>query len=310
MHLGLPKTATTTFQTDLFPNLSGVFFAGKYQKAQGDLHRQLVYSHYLFETGRDFEKQLDKWAEAVQESGEETILISDESFMKWRSPRKKQASSWLTQYNPAIDEPRYGSHPIAEFLGHIKQRLPEENLLAILSIRNQSDYMASLAAQSGFNLGNLSDHILSKGDASLHFFDIVQDTSDVLGANNLLVIVYEEGVIQNSKQVLNFISANYQGELFLGSQNIRKIGDREWVSVESAPTWIILILNFLRRFFFGRLLVRVLKLPAFYFLFSVFHTPKVISITEDERRLVREKFRVQNRLLANFLDKDLMGLGY
>ncbi len=122
LHIGLPKTATTTLQKSVFPKLSGVCYAGKHIPGYGYTSVELGRAmHALMRADSVLGDVVPAFAEAVSEvsatCGASTLVISSESL----------------------------AHPSARDIGLVAKRLaaavPQARIL--ISIRAQTDLVRS-----------------------------------------------------------------------------------------------------------------------------------------------------------------------
>lgn len=322
LHLGLPKTATTTLQRTFFPNIEGIHYLGKdyLGKEGGDagpnsasMHERLasVFMQYL--TGQEFEGELKDWVRDLAAMGYEEVLLSDESLSEWRSPLSKKSSSWITGHDQSIDIPRTGEHPTTHFLRLLAERLPKDSTLqVILGIRNQTDYLASLSAESGVDFSGVVSRVLASNDASLDFYAMYRDFSLVVGASNFLLLIFEDGLAQNTQKILAFLNRDsFSGRGHLEHLNARKAGEDAWISVPAAPAGLQNLLAILRISYANRRRMKNLGekiLPEF--LIRRILRPRVVTVTQAERSQIQDRFRVSNQNLADALNKNLSGLGY
>lgn len=96
VHIGLPKTATTTMQETLFPSLTGISYKGKGGGVEVDqsLSEMLFESWTSFTSGDSCERPLQHFAQRAMEARSNHILISNEALAAWKSPQLPGASQW------------------------------------------------------------------------------------------------------------------------------------------------------------------------------------------------------------------------
>jgi len=155
LHIGLPKTATTTLQAHVFPQMPGYLGAhqGRVQEQRSELwwneRWDGTHTRRLFEGwwGRRpyWREAADPWVEWLCSLKSGQLLLSEERLTRW-PPANGGAPG-----RPFLDDwqsPRLRPHPVRELIdavqsagrGRIKTRV-------IVTLRNQPEFMASLYAQ-------------------------------------------------------------------------------------------------------------------------------------------------------------------
>lgn len=315
LHIGLPKTGTTALQNTVFPHYLGIEYCGKGggPNTNQSLSKSLLSCWYLLLHGKDYGLALESWIDLLAKNKSNSILISEENLSAWKSPRKKSASEWIVKRNSKLDAPRSGIHPIVEFLSQIKSKLPAGwQLKVILTLRNQTEFLGSLAAEVRNNIPNFVEAALETNDASLRYFDLVSSCQNVLGKQNLLILLYEEGLRKNSDDILNFLGAASQlnSTQLVEHVNQKKDGENRWVK---APRTERFILGFLRRLNAKKMETYLSQRRARISASSSRRNPirqQVIVISADSKLSIQNHFRRQNLLLSELLSKDLCEHGY
>lgn len=323
LHLGLPKTATTTLQHTVFQKYEGVVYHGKSHDKNINqfLRDSLMLAWENFVSGQNVEKYLQDWTDSVLHCEQTNILISDEGLMQWKSPRHREAAHWVTLRNPKVDIPRQGSHPIVEFLEAILGRLPDNvKVRAILTLRNQSDFLGSLHAQtqdsiySQTGIGNQDfvKRALMTQDSSLEFYEIVRDLQTTLGENNFLCIFYEDGLSHNSKEIAKFIGAENYGEQFEPELklNSHRVANGSWETGRVLPRPLRVLYYELHKTGVGQKLLRAIRksLPWTWNLIPT--TTKTVNISEEQKRQIKSHFGSDVDKLSKIMGRDLHQLGY
>ena len=314
LHIGLPKTATTTMQETLFPTLSGISYRGKGGGVEVDqsLKKLLFGAWTLFTDGDSYHQALRDFVEKAMDDGSNHILISDEALSAWKSPQHPRAAQWPVSKRTKVDVPRNGKHPINEFLLHLSEKLHEGvRLQVILSLRNQADYLGSLAAEYGNRNPRFVEDALIRKDRSLEFFGIVRDLQETLGDKNLLVLLFEDGLEVNSRRIQEFLGVQSSKTNFQTNSrlNVRRAGEGVWRG-ERIPSFIISTIRALNATKLGRLLIGSVKAftPN-----AERMLPKVrvsVKITEEQRDTIRSHFKIDNQKLSKLLGRSLQELGY
>ena len=314
--MGFPKTATTTLQKTFFSTLTGVTYHGMHGGQDTDQSLRLVLSDCWtkFHDGFSYSKELTSWIDHVRGAKSENLLISDETLTYWKSPRHSEASRWHTLYNPSIDIPRSGSHPVNEFLSLIQKGLPYgSKLRGIITLRNQTDLLGSLAAQTGKSDPNFLERVLRTEDPSLAFFRIVKDLQKTLGKENLLVLFYEDGIESNSKKIAQFVSAESAQELDENHVrlNVKKLGEGFWKTGPKPPKLVALAFNRISASPRGQSFLVFVKrfLPWVRSLYLMMFS-KTVKISLYQKQRIQEHFRNDNNQLSELVGRDLRELGY
>lgn len=315
LHLGFPKTATTTLQNTVFPAFSGVRYFGKgdSKNTNQSIWMSLKECWDQFKTGGDLDDSLDAWLQAVFESGSEKALLSDEALMQWHSPRSSKASRWFTLLNPRVDQLRSGPHPVNDFLSTVIRRLPDgDQLRAIITVRNQADLMGSLAAQTGTMDPYFVERVLKTEDPSLSFYGIVKDLQATLGMENLLILFYEDGLEINSKIIADFIGAEIRKNTYDESTrlNVKRLGDGVWESIPTVPTIITHAVEKINETALGASLLGYLKRIAPWVPRLIPKFTRTVNISSDQRQRIQSHFRLDNDQLSELVGRDLRQLGY
>ncbi len=214
IHLGLSKTATTSLQTEIFPHLPGYVgkFPSKELPSTALLELTQLYISGRASRGNKHVLEIDErpvwfpalkpWVEELVASDEDIVLWSDESLSAW--PPVGDASDW-----PVMDGrralPRRGSHPIVGFFQQLRELLPQIiELKTILTLRNQSDWLISLAAQKSVDNTEFVERLIRGDDAFLDYYAITKDLERLRGPENHLTLLFENGLAYNVHQILEF----------------------------------------------------------------------------------------------------------
>jgi hypothetical protein len=340
IHPGLPKTATTTLQKHVFPAFPG--YLGRYYRhhSTGDSVRQMQLreAHAQLVASRaapdrlpgEWRETVKDWIAALPLEGHRRLIISDEYLSRW-SPEGHARS-----IQPGMDVPRgavrTGDHPMAEFLEAVRELLPDRvKLRIILTLRNQIDFLASMYAQKSRDMRAPGTEdferkvamLLEVSDGSLDYHAIVKRLAAIVHGEDLLVLLHEDGVVQNAREISRFIVGSPDfiddsiGASML-SENRRSQGPNTWLlrpqsrTLPSIPmstrpiAWFMstrLGAN-LRR---GRSRAGEIARRA--------RTRKdggaaKLTVTADTSDSVRAHCRESNTALAQLIGRDLGALGY
>lgn len=335
IHIGLPKTGTTSLQTHAFSRLPG--YLGKFPSQRHRLSPSLrgvldayrigleVDNERVFEVGGQeaWASLIEPWVKHLLTSEARKGLLSDEDLAGWRYP-VGNAARW-----PVLDSssalPRRGPHPVIRFLEQVRARLPLDiELKSVLVLRNQSDWLGSLAAQAAVSNTAFVQRVIRNKDAFLDFHSIVVDLERLLGAQNHKTILFESGLEHIASEIIRF--AGYPDsdipspETLRPRANVRRQGDNEWV-VADEPSRLDEVLvrlraenTFVERFYQSGAWRRILR-PFLgpHVRRRILHPNyrrQTISLTQEQRATIRAHCQKSNARLSEHLGLDLTRLGY
>lgn len=333
VHLGLPKTATTTLQNSVFSGLPGYLGApfpnDVISSSLGSFVREYrdgfdsTGQRILGEDKRElWIAKMERWVAHLVALDEPVLLLSNEGFSDWPFPPGQ------TNGNPAIAElgdlPRRGPHPVTRLLSELRALLPANvELRTVLVLRNQADWLMSLAAQSRVSTPQFASRLIESDDAFLDQYALVRDLEAAVGAGSHLTLFHEVGVQQNAKAILSFSgypvpSEHLSEKLANRRQNVRKSGEGQWIG-QYRELRVQKVVDFLAR------QSRLSKVPRVSGMLrpflgadtrerafrKVFRSQNFsISMSEDERKAVKEHCRLSTERLAEHLNLDLHELNY
>ena len=327
VHIGLPKTATTSLQMHFFPHVRG-YLGPRVLSAQVDsqgegpteVYGEFMEIHGAYCQGQDWEVRLSDWAHNLDFSEQPVQVISNEGLSGWRSPPKMGGASWPVERARKGDVPRSGAHPVTVFLAKLRDFLPSDvSLFTIVTLRNQADFLGSHAAQQGAR-GAVIDRVIQRDDAYVDFHSLVTELEKVSGPSQHLTLLFEDGVEQNCKNIVEFAGLTPVKEGFDfdrgKAQNVRGTGNNtwRWRYVPSYPrSGVITGLRKLIRGKFPRLRPAMRAVHRF-----VYHTiaavggsvTQTVSISDGDRRKLQVYCAPSNQRLAEHLKRNLISLGY
>jgi hypothetical protein len=329
-HIGLPKTGTTALQKHVFPSIPG--YVGKFYGKVRTVHSRHNFHAQARRRARGstgWRGELESWLTRLRRANVSRVLFSDEVLAAW--PNGSSDPRW-----PFIDGWQAGSrsrpHPIVEFLEHAKANVGSATRVrVILSLRNQVDFVGSLYAQAQPHIAAPSqDHfqravreLLDTDDPFLDWASLVDELESVLGAQHLLVLLYEDGLDVNIQRIAGFMGLEPDTlPVAAPSENVKGAGASAWQYQVELPL--------LKRGWVGR--VRKLAddsvsriggrqrrlrgaLAALDVALARISPPRTvlgvaISIPERLSSDVRTHFAASNARLATRLRRDLTQLGY
>lgn len=336
LHIGLPKTATTTLQTHVFPMLPG--YVGKFY---GESPNTAVEEPF-----RQFQKAYEQWTEgksaltapatqfieSLDRFNESQILISEEGLYRW--PVDGRVEHGWPFFDGWHETFRARPHPVVDFLAALREagegRL---KVRVILTLRNQSDFMGSLYAQLQNSMRKPSQNdfeakvtrALSTDDPFFDYATLVEELEQDLGDGDLLILLYEDGLELNVSRIAEFLGIELVAPHSSRSrENVKRHGSQSWkgawvekpvtkrgplgrIRRAAARTWPDAL-----RVLAGPLKRALKRLDAASESFVKPQTREGVVITMPDRlaREVREHYADSNERLAQTLERDLKSLGY
>jgi len=328
VHIGLPKTATTSLQKQFFPQVAGYlgkkYSGGLHVKSQlenpGEVFSEFEEIQNAHSQGQDWAARLADWVDNLDFSEQPVQIISHEGLARWRSPPKVDASSWPGQRAHQEDVPRRGAHPVTVFLAKLRDFLPPGvSLFTIVTLRNQADFLGSLAAQTTGQAAVI-ERVTQSEDSYVDFFSLVTELEKVIGPSQHLTLLFEDGVERNSKNIVDFAGLTPLKEGFnfeFGEpQNVRKKGNNTWRWHRKPRYSRSGVFRGLRRVILRRFPRLV---PALREANRFVHRTLVavdgafrqqISISDADRLRLKVYCAPSNERLAEHLKRDLISLGY
>lgn len=187
IHIGFPKTATTTLQNHLFAKHPGILYLGKPypdDDLKGMISRLVMQESTVYQA-ENLEQYIDKYLAEELETGKKVFLISDETFVSAAKVRDK---------------------------GVVAHRLKDLFAAAkiLVTIRNQMDAVKSGYIGGGRLLGNVpkkyKNMIVSFKDwletsakmyhgdfvRNVIYFDTIDYYAGLFGKENICILLFED----------------------------------------------------------------------------------------------------------------------
>lgn len=328
-HIGLPKTATTWFQQVAFPNFvdangDGIDFrtinpAG-YERFVAIFHefvQQIETSEP--ETSTDFavKSLLTEFLGELPSFRSGSLLVSLEGLSQWPVPGYRR-NLWPVQ--AAWDTPgRTGTHPIIRFLDLFQQVSPDSvEVKTILTLRNQTDWLGSLANELEISNTLFVRWLVDNNDAFLDFHALVEGLlRSSGGSKGCLVLLFEDGLERNLAQISRFLGISVPAEIqshhFGVMVNSKGGSHSRW---ESEVDRLTMLLRSLRRTFprLHRKFSLKASAPVRYLaraLGPALGSRKIVTVMSTPLRTeLRAHCQETNRKLAELLGRDLEALNY
>lgn len=241
LHIGLPKTGTTTIQKSVLSNFDNQLnpfdpdpFKHKVKKQMGVMFRKKSPEDWRSEFGRNTVKDLLQ----LMEKYEKPLLYSHEglSYPYFYVPPKQPLFK-------GIEENEF---PVVE---HLKEMLKEHPQIGpirvIVTLRNQTEWLASLYAQHSRYIKNasqsdfetrtnllLDDHS-PKGRGFLFYDSLLKGLSEVVGEKEVFPFFLEEFNTPNfwcnfSKALKIEEHEDSIASMVGKKKNVRRVADKHW----------------------------------------------------------------------------------
>jgi hypothetical protein len=225
LHVGLTKTATTTLQKHFFSQLP--------------IYRGRLKGSSAFEAWSsrrpDWRDEVVKWLANVERSDIDAALFSEEQLSRWPV---KSNDSFHPLTDGWADLTRTRPHPMIEFLDAIQlNKVSDVRLRAIITIRRQADFLGSRYAQRTSSMRKPSQadfetkvaDLLASGDPFCDWAALVEELQQVIEAENLLVLIHEDGLAHNVERLAAFLSVRFDSAGMQDwRENVKRDGHQAW----------------------------------------------------------------------------------
>jgi hypothetical protein len=332
LHIGLPKTGTTTLQTDFFPHHRG--YLGKRFMGSSSAqfwHFMLLYydevkdSHQR--TFRDYHstgwaEEARSWWSAVQQEVGADVVISEERLWVWEAGTRGRFSDM-----PAHHFARSHQHPAVGFVRELRRACGDTvRIRVILTVRNQSDFLGSVYSESAKYIDRpgqrdfeeKSRAILDARDDYLDWASLASAFDDLLGPDNVCIPVFETGIRTVSATIAAFMGATWNPSLALGAHNVSRDGESQWrlktskvrsLSRFATNVWPPTKAPAVRARVKAGLGAPDRRLRDLASRLEQRRAPR-IQVPEEFRSEVRARLKTSNEALAVRVNQELIALGY
>jgi hypothetical protein len=214
LHIGLPKTATTTLQKHVLRRFPG-YLDKHLDGGDASLASERDAWRWAFEgwvrRNPDWRDAVRVWFSTMEHTGHPQVLLSEEDLSgAW----PVSGTGSLSPFFDAPNVERVRPHPVIEFLKIIRKcGGGKMRLRVILTLRNQPDLMGSLYAEQQSFMASAGQadleakiaRSLGSDDPFFDFATLVDELEAELGAEDCLVLLYEDGLAFNVSRIEAFL---------------------------------------------------------------------------------------------------------
>jgi hypothetical protein len=328
LHVGLPKTATTSLQLHMFPQFPeylGKLTGTGIQSALG----ARATSEWLAQTP-EWRDRVQDWIRQLEQSDLRRAIFSEELLSQW--PGGDGALFW-----PVMDDwqrfHRARPHPLQEFIDEVRKAGSGElRVRIIVAIRNQSQFLASLYAQLEGHMARPGQEdfeskvrgLIRQNDPFCDWASFIEELVILVGRDNLLLLLHEDGVEQNVARMGSFLgTAIDTSGIEQWRENVKAQSSQQWKGVRrETPVTQRGCLGATRRRIRGNwptqwadpvVLKRVVR--RFDRWASKAFPPRIeggliISLSDELASEIRKHYKPSNKQLCAHVGRDLAQLGY
>jgi hypothetical protein len=319
LHIGYPKTATTTLQKYIFVNLKNIYYLGNFSEVKNEnyLINQNI-AKLMFDIYNETTLNIDEYAKKINSelkmiSVKQNFLLSFEQIIYHATfPRKIN-----NQYTSPL--------PILEIINRICKIFKKfYELKIIITLRKQDELFYSLYAESYLDHLSMHNNINSIDKYSSLVFNnkylesvlnyelILIEIIKNIELNNLLVMTFEEFVTNKEKflkKIVSFLQCKYSDIKLIpiSNENNRTKNNSKIIKVN---TFYFLLAQYKIKFFgyksmgIGKYFkwLKKVELPSF--------KKNKIEINLDLKQKILNKYCNSNKIVSNKFGLELEKYGY
>lgn len=306
IHIGYPKTGTTTLQKHFFPYIKEIKYIGKHinRDAYFDFSSNIV-NDLIFKNEHDIDFLKIK-KEISNFMTKDKILLSEEDFL-FECLRPPMLKNINMQPKPM---------EIAEKLRNIFDK-EHYDVTIIMTIRKQNEMLTSLYAQAYvFNYSKYEKYnsfykffnIFLEGSddfvPALDYLKVITDYESIFGKNNIKILTYEE-LKKSPFTFYSKLSNALEIDIFkYADVAINKIENRRITKSGYKKIYKKNMLHYvgsIKRKYFPNLSIKVhpsIKTILESISFTSSNIEKTISLTKDQEKQVLQKYKKSNHALS------------
>jgi len=296
LHIGYPKTGTTTLQKKFFPFLENTFYLGKHYNSLDLFNKGIenIRNDIVFKTKSDFIANKEKYLKKLVAYNNKRIILSDEIFAR------KHYSIILERLKKLFSE-----------------AFPDSKISVLVVIRKQEEIILSQFVEKfsfGKNIKNYIEHGLNSPYEGpfysiYDYYEVISFMKTLFGENNVNVLLFEE-FRDNPELFYAQISKIFSCDISftqkcLKAHENKKVNINGEYSKRSSLEEKIKIFkyNYLPHFKtpdFLKWMVKKIK----------FDSTHRFSLTKDQIRIIRDYYSTSNRMLEDEIGVDLSRYDY
>lgn len=269
----------------------------------------------------DWMEPLTQWVSALPFDSHNHLLASYEELSGWPGGPFSESPIppvWPIHLNGFAS--RGEKHPVTTFVSCVGDLLGDNvEIRTIVVLRNQADWLSSLAAEvglpSGWNLDTVLAAAADRHEPFLNYFKLIQDLEETVGPQRNMTLFFEDGADHNLQEIMRFAEVGVAPHA-VPQENVRSSSAGQWhvrgrLKIENTEMLIKWrrvigppperIRKMLRPY-----LNLVNRLGALLFP----QKDRIIGPSQEVRNILNEHVRMNNKLLADHLGRDLRALGY
>ena len=234
LHIGLPKTATTTLQKHVFPSVPG--YRGKHMPTVDQQWLDVVRSWSY--QAPNLRTCCAAWATRIQHEAGDRVFVSEEELSGW--PVLGNSAIWPIADGYA-DATRTGRHPVIPLLAMLRELFGDAwTVRVIFTVREQGCFLSSLYAQRDHRMlqpgqndfvSKINSVVMTE-DAFCDYASHVTELQQCVGRENLLVLVHEDGLVTNIERLEHFLDIDLTASKnSLPRLNAKSRGAGEWQAI-------------------------------------------------------------------------------
>lgn len=324
LHVGYPKTATTTLQKNFFPNVESIQYVGKFDN-EGLLFNfdSKIISNLIFKNANeiDFDSQRKLFAE-ILDKNKKPIVLSEESFVS-NSLRVSRINK-----KDILPQQETIAKNIRNFFdkGHFDVKI-------LFTIRKQDEMITSQYAQSYVHyyskyketdsFDKFLDIYLNKENQrhtfyqTLDYYHVISIYQELFGKENVAILVYEE--LQQEPELFytklcNFleIDSDKYSEIAIQKCENKRSTDENYKRTRDVSLFDKLSQIKYKYFPFIKLKLSENikdKLKNIVWTNNE-QVSKTIFLTNEQKNEILERYEISNKRLSEMFDLNLKQYGY
>jgi hypothetical protein len=334
IHIGLPKTGTTTIQNNVFAGLENYFGIyereKKWAKSEG---RKLMNLFAEYSSGRQIDEKLVEWTENIYEKKKEMspraemVILSNENFFEGRLNHMPEFPLVECGYREVGQD-----ITLTKFLRKLSSQIwTHGHVRIIITLRNQIEWIMSKYAQASAKIPDasqedferrLADFVRCDDSIWADWSQWVSQMHSVVGSENVCVLLIEE--MHNYSywsKLAQFIQVDEKNFSHLITKESRvekkkRIDEKTWglskysFAEDIGKRWSQSNYNLLRKLVIKSLKTHEKVISFTRYTISDELRSKLIHVSDDVQQKIKGYVGPSNVKLSKILGRDMEYLGY